>query len=163
MNEQAYKRNLKSTLIEPFKQIKFGLYIFGISIAFVSVCAYLFVNAFHEQYEHVMGLFNVVDPNLRWDLVLNDVFKTNAIRVGILLTGYIAVLFGIIFRLTHRYYGPLISINRFVEQIGAGDYTKRVKIRERDELHDLVEQLNAMADTLEKRHGSQNQGVDKVS
>ena len=86
------RRNLKSTVIEPFKQIKFGLYVIGISVAFVGICAFMFVNAFTEQYQHVMGIFNVVDPTKQWDLVTNDVFKTNAIKIAILFVVFIAKL-----------------------------------------------------------------------
>ena len=148
------RRNLRSTVIEPFKQIKFGLYVIGISVAFVGVCALMFVKAFTEQYEHVMGIFNVVDPNLKWELVTNDVFYTNAIRMGVIFTVFIGVLLAVVFRLTHRYYGPLVSIERFVEQFAAGDYKRRCKIRERDELHGLVEKLNHMAEQIERRHGA---------
>lgn len=149
-----YKRNLKSLVIEPFKQVKFGIYVIGISVAFLAVCAFMFVTAFTEQYQHVMGIFNVVDPNMKWELVTNDVFKTNAIRIGILFAVYTVTLFVVVFRLTHRYYGPLVSIERFVGQIAAGDYRRRAKIRDKDELHGLVEKLNHMADQIERRHGS---------
>src|SRR3982750_4565911 len=104
-------------VIEPFKQIKFGLYVIGISVGFVGVCAFMFVEAFTEQYQHVMGIFNVVDPKLKWDLVTNDVFRTNAIRIGALFAVFIASMLGMVFRLTHRYYGPLVSIERFVDQV----------------------------------------------
>ena len=156
INEQDSRprRNLKSTVIEPFKQIKFGLYVIGISVAFVGICAFMFVNAFTEQYQHVMGIFNVVDPTKQWDLVTNDVFKTNAIKIAILFVVFIAVLFFVVFKLTHRYYGPLVSIERFVDEFARGDYSKRAKIRERDELHSLVDKLNMMADQIERRHGS---------
>ena len=149
-----YKRNLKNTLIEPFKQIKFGLYVLGLTVAFVGVCGYMFVEAFTEQYQHVMGIFNVVDPSLKWELVTNDVFRTNAIRIGILFAVFIATMLAMLFRLTHRYYGPLVSIERFVDQFSAGDYQKRCKIREKDELHGLVQKLNTMAEKIEQRHGA---------
>lgn len=148
------RRNFKSTVIDPFKQIKFGLYVIGISVAFVGVSAFMFVSAFTEQYKHVMKIFNVVDPHNKWELVTNDVFMTNAVKIGILFAVFIAVLFFVVFKLTHRYYGPLVSIERFVDEFARGDYTKRAKIREKDELHSLVEKLNFMAEQIERRHGS---------
>ncbi|MCX6106511.1 MAG: hypothetical protein NTY08_11845 [Proteobacteria bacterium] len=148
------RRSLRSTVIEPFKQIKFGLYVIGISIAFVGVCAFMFVLAFNEQYNHVMGIFHVVDPNLQWELVTNDVFYTNAVRVGAILALFIVVMFTVVFRLTHRYYGPVVSIERFVDQLTQGDYQVRCKIREKDELQSLVAKLNVMAEAIEKRHAT---------
>lgn len=148
------RRSLRSTVIEPFKQIKFGLYVIGVSVAFVGICALMFVIAFEDQYNHVMGIFHVVDPNIQWELVTNDVFYTNAIRIGAMLALFIGVMLTMVFKLTHRYYGPLVSIERFVAQVTDGDYSVRCKIREKDELHDLVVKLNQMAEVLEKRHGS---------
>lgn len=148
------KRTWSSLVVEPFKQIKFGLYVIGLAVAFVALCGWMFIQAFTEQYQHVMGIFNVVDPSLKWELVTNDVFYTNAMKIGTLFVGFIGVLFYMLFRLTHRYYGPLVSIERFVEEFSNGEYHRRCKIREKDELHDLVNKLNRMAEAIEKRHGS---------
>jgi HAMP domain-containing protein len=156
------KRNLSSLVIEPFKQIKLGLYVMGIAVAFVGICAFMFITAFTEQYQHVMGIFNVVDPNLKWELVTNDVFYTNAIRIGVLFVAFISTLFFVVFRITHRYYGPLVSIERFVDQFSRGEYHRRCKIREKDELHSLVTKLNAMAEAIERRHGSMATTGDSV-
>ena len=151
------RRNLKSTLIEPFKQVKIGLYVIGISLAFVVASGAMFFYAFTEQYEHVMGIFNVVDPTLRWELVTNDVFYDNAIRIGVLFLIYISVLFSVVFSLTHRYYGPLVSVERFIDQMTRGDYAKRLKIRDKDELQDLVHKLNHMAEALDRRHADRGE------
>ncbi len=148
------RRNLSSLIIEPFKQVKFGLYVIGISVAFVILCAAMFVAAFTDQYQHVMDIFNVVDPSLKWELVTNDIFYANAVRIGLMFLLYISVLFVVVFRLTHRYYGPLVSIERFLDQFAAGHYYLRAKIRDKDELHDLVAKLNHVAEELERRHGS---------
>jgi len=152
--EHRPRRNLRSLVIEPFKQIKFGLYVISISLGFIAITAGLFVIAFTEQYRHVMTIFNVIDPSQQWELVTNDVFKTNAIRIGIVFVLYIIVIFLVVFRLTHRYYGPLVSIERFIEAMSAGDYHKRLGIRDKDELQGLVRKLNQMAQTLEKKHAS---------
>ncbi|MEZ4742265.1 MAG: hypothetical protein R3B45_07445 [Bdellovibrionota bacterium] len=94
-------RTFGSIVIEPFKQMKFGLYVIAISITFVILAATLFVMAFNEQYQHVMEIFSVVDPDVRWDLVTNDVFYQNAKRLGLLLFGFIAIMV-IVFKLTHQ-------------------------------------------------------------
>ena len=162
-DEARAQRTIKSLVIDPFRQIKFGLYVIGITVAFVAVTSLLFVQAFREQYQHVMSIFNVVDPNLKWELVTNDVFVTNAIRIGVLFVAFIAVLLGVVFRLTHRYYGPLVSIERFVDDLAAGDYQQRCKIREKDELHTLVNKLNAMAEQIEARHLAKSQAAARTA
>jgi HAMP domain-containing protein len=134
---------------------------------FVCLTAALFVLSFSEQYQHVMSIFSVIDPDMKWELVTNDVFYQNAWRLGILLIGFIAVLLFVVFRLTHRYYGPLVSIERFVDEVTAGEYDKRVTIRNRDELQTLAAKLNMMAEQLQSKHGSRvdgsGQAVDRRS
>ena len=157
------RRNLKSVVIEPFKQIKFGLYMIGVSSAFVVFTGFLFVLSFTQQYEHVMGIFEVVDPSLKWELVTNDVFISNGIRIGVSFAVYIGLMLTIVFQLTHRYYGPIVSINRFISEIKEGNYKARCTIRSKDELQDLVANLNEMAEQLEQRHESPSQDESQTN
>lgn len=149
--EPRAKRDVRSTLIEPFKQIKFGLYVIAMSLAFVFLTSGMFLYAFSEQYKHVMSIFNITDMAAQMELITNDIFYRNARLIGGFFAIFLAFELWVIFRLTHRYYGPLVSIERFVDQITQGDFTKRVLIRKKDELHRLVEKLNTMADALENK------------
>lgn len=145
-------RHYKSTLIEPFKQIKFGVYVIGISIGFVIATSAMFLFAFYQQYQHLMGIFNITDMKTQMELVTNDIFYANVARIAALFVGFIVLMFWVVFKLTHRYYGPLVSIERFVDEITEGDYARRVKIRKGDELQRLTDKLNRMATALESRH-----------
>ncbi len=147
------KRNLRSTLVEPFKQVKIGVYVMIISLTFLVAAAYLFVASFMQQYQHVMEIFNVVDPNTKWELVTNDIFYANAMKLGLLFFSFIAVLFWVVFKMTHKMYGPLVSIERFVDNISQGHYEQRVVIRRGDDLQRLASRLNHMAETLQAKHG----------
>ena len=100
-----------------------------------------------------MDVFQVVDPNIRWELAINDVFEKNAWRLGGVFLLYLTILCIVVFIMTHRVYGPLVSIERFVSQIEKGEYHRRARIREKDDLGRLVNKLNAMAEKLESRHG----------
>lgn len=153
-NNGRPKRTLAATLIEPFKQIKLGIYVMATSVIFILCAGFFFYRAFSNQYENVMEIFGVVDMSTQMELVTNDIFVKNGIILGVLFVAYLASLFFIIFKITHKYYGPLVSIERFVQQIADGDYRKRVKIRKGDELTRLVLKLNDMASKLEERHGT---------
>lgn len=146
------KRAISSLMIEPFRQVKFGLYVIGISIAFILAASYLFLSSFTDQYKHVTEIFKITDPELIREVNLDDIFFTNATRVGGLFLIFLLVMFFVVFKLTHRYYGPLVSIERFIDQIEKGDYSARVTIRSKDELQGLAAKLNKLADTLQKRH-----------
>lgn len=147
------RRTLRSTVVEPFKQIKFGVYVMMVSFAFLVSAALMIGYAFYQQYSHVMEIFSVVDPSTKWELVTNDIFYANAIKLTLLCLVFVAVLFTVVFKMTHKFYGPLIGIERFIDHVTLGDYSKRVGIRRGDELQRLVGKLNLMAETLEKKYG----------
>jgi HAMP domain-containing protein len=154
MQADRAKRTAKSTLIEPFSQIKFGVYVIGASILFVILVAATFLLAFYQQYQHLMSIFNITDVKDQMELVTNNIFYSNAIKIACLLIGYIVGMFIMVFKLTHRYYGPLVSIERFVDEISQGTYGHKVKIRQKDELQRLADKLNQMSQALKSRHGS---------
>ncbi len=153
MSSQASRkqRDIRTIVIEPFKQIKFGIYVISMTLVFVVFTSLMFLWAFREQYQHVMNIFNVAEMGAQMELITNDIFARNIKIIGSFFVLFTLLEFWIVFKLTHRYYGPLVSIERFVEEMTVGDYSKRVIIRRHDELHRLTGKLNAMAEALEHR------------
>lgn len=150
-NKRKKDRNWTSISIKPFKQFRFGIYIFALSFVFVCIAGVLFWIAFSEQYAQLAEIFKITNPNDVWELQLNDIFKKNLYRIAGFFILFIMTTFGMVFHLTHRFYGPVVSIERFLDEITKGNYNARVKIRNNDELHSLVDKLNALAETLEKK------------
>lgn len=146
-------RTLRSTLIDPFKQLKLGAYLCSLSLLFVVLIAVMVTLAFREQYQNIIQIFQV-PASIQDELIHNDIFQKNFIRIGSMILIYAVSLIFMTFWLTHKYYGPLVSIERFVEQIRDGQYQQRVRVRHGDELQDLVKGLNEMAEALEHRHGN---------
>ena len=145
-------RKLGSLLVEPFKQFKIGVYVIISTLVFTSLALAMFLHSFWQQYQHVMSIFEVVDPEMQWELVTSDVFLANAMKISVLFVVFILITMGLVFRVTHRYYGPLISIEKFVDKIARGDYSSRIRIRKKDEMVRLVGKLNHMAEKLESRY-----------
>jgi len=162
MSEIRSKRNLKSIVVEPFKQIKIGAYVIVVSLGFLVFAGASISYAFYEQYQQVMEIFNVVDSSTQWELVTNDIFFKNALILAGVFIAYVVLLFVIVFKATHRIYGPLVGVERFVGQLTSGDYQRRIVIRRGDELQRLADQLNRLAEHLENTHGSNTDG-DKLS
>lgn len=142
-------RNIHQFLIQPFQQIRIGIYFILLSLVFMFASAYIFFDITYDQHANVMKIFNVVETATKWDLVANDVVIRGLIKVSILLIGYSIATFIIAVLLTHRIYGPLVSISNFLDLLIKGDYSKRVTIRKKDELKELVSKLNKLAESLE--------------
>ncbi len=147
-------RSLRSLVIEPFQQVKLGVYVVAVSLIFMALAGYVFHRSFDEQYQNVMKIFAVTDPDMQWQVLNNDIYKSNLKILIALLLGFISSMLFVVFRMTHKYYGPLVSVERFSDLISQGKYFERVQVRKGDELGRLAAKLNAMAAELERKHGS---------
>ena len=84
---------------------------------------------------------------------------TNAITVSMSLLMLIAVAFALIavligVKLSHRIYGPLVPFTRHIDQLKEGRYSNRMNLRRTDDLVELKDALNSLAEALNARHGT---------
>lgn len=153
--KQKYqRRSFRSLFIEPFKQVKFGLSFLGLSSLFLIIMAYMIIQGFLSQYDQLMQLYNVTDQGAKYALITNDIFIHNMVYLSVIYLIYILVLFFFVFKITHRFYGPTVAIDRFIKQMKEGNYSFRLSIRKKDELQNVIQNLNSLAEVLEKRHSS---------
>ncbi len=146
---RAKRRTLTAYFVEPFKQIRFGLHVVAVCLAYVCLLGWLYANAFREQYQQVIDIFEVVDTA---SLVQNDVFVKNAFIIGSALFALVATMLFVVVRRTHKMYGPMVNINRFVSELQKGNYAVRISVRENDDFQGLVQELNVLAERLDSRH-----------
>lgn len=154
MSTPSTQRNWRALLIDPFKQIKIGLYAIVITVSFVVALCLLMIRAFWAQYQQIMEIFSVSSVEAQFELVTNRIFLDNALSIGGFVAIFLAFMLVVLVKLTHRYYGPIVAISRFVEAIIEGDYSRRIVLRKGDELQDLALRLNRMAEILEEREKS---------
>jgi signal transduction histidine kinase len=64
---------------------------------------------------------------------------------------YAALVVAITSIYTHRLLGPMIPIARHLKALKEGFYSHRLKLRKKDALQELADQLNELAEILEKR------------
>jgi nitrogen fixation/metabolism regulation signal transduction histidine kinase len=146
---RAKRRTFTAYFVEPFKQIRFGLHVVAVCLSFVVLLGWLYARAFSQQYQQVIDIFAVVDTA---ELVSNDIFIRNAIIIGATLLALVLSTIFVVVRRTHKMYGPMVSIHRFVAEMRRGNYAVRIAIRESDDFQLLVEELNQLAETLHERH-----------
>jgi hypothetical protein len=162
---RAKRRSFRAYLVEPFKQIRFGLHVVFVSLLFAAVFAHFFISAFLEQYQQVFEWFSVIEPESKAAMLDNQVFIRNGYILTATICAFIATTLFVVIRRTHRMYGPMISMMRFVAELKRGNYAVRIHIRERDDFHNFVAELNALAESLQSRHGvpastNKEQGLD---
>ena len=62
----------------------------------------------------------------------------------------VAVLIGV--RLSHRIYGPMVPFLRHIEHLMQGNYGVRMNLRRTDDMVELKDALNNLAETLENKY-----------
>lgn len=69
--------------------------------------------------------------------------------LGMILLGILSLVFWIVY--SHRIFGPVVSLRRHITSLLEGKYDSRVKLRKNDELKDLADDLNKLAESLQSR------------
>ncbi len=155
----TYKRSIRSFLLEPFKQVRIGLYLVALTLGFTVLLILLFFDVMYRQHLRTMEMLGMSDGSSFWDLLDNPIVLTGLMQIGFALVVFILITVVTSIVLTHRVYGPLVSIRRLVRSLAQGDFSARVRIRKRDDLHDLADELNELAESLE-RSSTQPEIVD---
>lgn len=137
------RRRLKSLLINPEAQIRFG----SIFLAMTIVCNVVVTGFGLNLYYYLVNNSeegHAVGGSLLMMVVGGCVLIT-------LLTYCFAFVLGLI--ITHKIFGPLVPIQRALDQLKAGDYSARVLLREKDEeqMKQLATSINELASVLERK------------
>ena len=96
-------------------------------------------------------LLGVLVPN--W-AQLSQVEVSLLILLSASLLSVFSLVAGIL--LSHRFFGPLVSIKRQIASLREGQYSSRLQLRSTDELTEVKDSLNDLAAALEARHGPGN-------
>jgi signal transduction histidine kinase len=71
---------------------------------------------------------------------------------SVFLNCLMAIAFGIY--ISHRFLGPATVIRQSILELKSGNYSHRKSLRKGDELADVMSEVNALAEVLEKKYGS---------
>lgn len=88
-------------------------------------------------------------------LMEDPVAVSQLTTVGLVITLELLLIAPVVFwiglRLTHRVAGPLIRITNTLQQLAAGDYSIRIKLRKGDSLTEVADAINVLAEALQSR------------
>jgi len=127
------------------------LLVVGFTTANILVTGYYFFNKHYpEKIDEYFKVFKTYALNK---------FKLN---LFILIIINILVILGLSLLISHQIAGPVYRIKKELKEIGEGDLTKKLKLRKNDDLQDLVEVINDMVRTLQKRLDLLASNVDKL-
>lgn len=146
------RRGFKSWFVEPYRQVKLGLLFLVTNLIFSVLIFGVFGYYVWDMYSAVSSYFHLTQEQSSLALAK---FSTPMIAGAGLIIIFVITTIMLSVKYTHQIYGPLVSIHRFLDQMLAGEKPDSLQLRESDQLQDLAEKLNTIAEVsgADKRKG----------
>ena len=145
LNENRKARNF---LLKPVLQLKLALYALMLSLTFVLI-AVLFGKLYFEQ-TYITLIENTTQAEYIQAVITQQVHNFKSLFL-LLLGVYTVLMVVLVTVYTHRMIGPTFPIMRHIKALKNGLYSHRVKLRRHDCFQELANELNSLAESLEKR------------
>lgn len=146
MRPAENRRKISNLGINPQAQLRFG-------VPFITLLLVSFA-VINTTFFQIYQLRGAAAGDLTYSAFLGPL--TNVMNqivfvssLGMVLIGILSVVFWITY--SHRLFGPVVALRRQITALKEGRYEARCKLRAKDELKELAEELNALAEILQKR------------
>ena len=145
-----YKRSKKNLWLMPgFQGRLLLLFIFcGLTCAFVN--GYLYYSYVDASYAFILR-YSTLSQDLIAQRHMDLLIFSVALAAGSLVITLILAVWALV--LTHRAAGAVYAVKKVIGEIRAGDPTRRVHLRKKDEFKDLAAAFNEMMDELQTKIG----------
>lgn len=141
-------RKAANVLVRPGFQLRLPFYILLLTISFVALTL-LLGNLYLEQ-AYVTMIENTTQSEYLQQMITDQIGAFKLISLLILFV-YAVLVIVISSVYTHRLLGPMIPITRHLTALCDGFYSHRLHLRKKDEMHELANQLNGLAEVLEQQ------------
>ena len=145
MSNKGRRRGFVSWFVEPYKQVRLGLVFLLVNFVFAALILGVFGYYIWEVYQAVSVYFKLSAGE---NLVAMQKFSVPLIACASLILLFVAATILVSVRYTHEIYGPLVSIHRYLDEVLAGSVPQKIQLRESDQLQDLANKLNSVAERL---------------
>lgn len=141
MKPTGRRRGFASWFVEPHRQVKLGLMFICLNLVFSFLILGVFGFYFWDVYSTVANYFQLTSDQSTQvlDKFLPPMFIAASFTVVFVV---LSILLSV--KYTHRIYGPLVSIHRFLDEFLSGEPVTPLNLRESDQLLELAEKLNEL-------------------
>ena len=141
-------RKAANVLVRPGFQLRLPFYILLLTISFIGLTL-LMGNLYLEQ-AYISMIENTTQSEYLQQIITDQIsaFKVISLLILVVYSVLVVIITSIY---THRLLGPMIPITRHLKALSEGFYSHRLNLRKKDEMHELANQLNGLADVLEQR------------
>lgn len=153
----ANQNRRSQIFIEPYKQMRFGLTFILINLLFALIFLAVFGFFIWDIYGATVEFFSLSPAEQG---VVAAKFSYPLLAIALLAVFFVVTTLWCAARYTHQFYGPLVSIRRFLDTLLRGEETAAIKIRKTDQLQDIVLRLNKLLIT--RATGPRSDSVAKL-
>jgi hypothetical protein len=141
--QKGRRGGVRSMLVEPYFQVKLGLVFILVNLVFSVLIFGAMTWYVWDMFGALTTYFHLTgqDAGLAMDKLQGPM-----IVIGLLVLCFVLTTFRFAVSYTHKIYGPLVSINRFLDDAIEGKKPSKLTLREGDQLQDLVGKLNLLMD-----------------
>ena len=132
-------------LIKPYKQLRFGIAFLILNFIFSVIILSVFAYFLWDIYQAVVFYFQLSAQESQVTLekfMIPALIALGLVLLFIFLTLHMAV------RYTHQFYGPLVSIHRYLDNLLENKQPDPISLRKKDQLQDLVIKLNHLREQI---------------
>ncbi len=144
--QQKSRRSIKNFALQPFLQVKIGLYCLILSMFFalaIGLIVYINMNQFFRVVVELTGAQAEVEG------LLLDYLYPVKVQVGVVILLYVVATMLITLRHTHRFVGPTVAFRRHIEMISQNNFKYRTILRDGDAFVEVANDLNRLSEQLE--------------
>jgi nitrate/nitrite-specific signal transduction histidine kinase len=140
MNTREFRKRRKYLIDRKF-QLKYA----GSILIFILVTFLIFSIVFYQAgFLPLIEKLKNVYPQARLFVILRSIYKQLIISFFLLLV----VAFGFAIFRSHKIVGPLFRLKYHIHQMGEGNFSGRIKLRRKDELKLLADELNILSQNI---------------
>ncbi len=145
------QRHFKNILLQPYVQIRLGIYSTVLAFLFAAVIAFIVYWHFGKVYDMVLDLTDVreeVGAIVASYLAPTKTWLGCSILIFLLANVCLTIIF------THKLVGPTYAFRRHLICLQNGEYSARTKLRKGDSFQEVADELNKLSEMLEKKNRS---------
>jgi len=145
------QRRLRNFLLQPVLQFRLSFYNILLTAFFATVLILVIYSSFARVYELVLDLTNLRDEMRE---ILNQHVIATSVWLAAVVVVYMISNLLITVVITHKMVGPTVAFRRHIRNLVDGNFQSRVNLRQGDAFTEVADDLNFLAETLEKKSKS---------
>jgi nitrogen fixation/metabolism regulation signal transduction histidine kinase len=147
MADQKNQRRSRNVLIMPDFQGRMILFVLLTGFVCMALNGYLYYQYVVDSYDFILN-YSSLPEDLKEQRYSDLLVFGTSLSVATLVATFAVAIWALF--ATHRAAGSVYHLKRVIDEIKAGNFDARVRLREKDEFQDVARAFNELMDRLQK-------------